>query len=78
MDGLLTENVKVIIYWLTIFEYVRKGSQGDHIIPFQKNNVIISKITAIFHTEVVGEKFCQLQGSEWPLMASVQTQVFLT
>ena len=38
MDGLIPENVKVLIYWLTQVEYMRKGKQGDHNILFKNCN----------------------------------------
>ena len=37
MDGLLPENVRVLIYWLAQVEFVREGRKGDHNIQFQKN-----------------------------------------
>ena len=70
--------MKVLIYWVDQDEYVRKGMQGDHNIQFQNNCNHQEYKRATFHTQVVGEKLCQLQDSAWPLMASVQRQVFLT
>ena len=42
---------------------MRKGSQGDHNIQFQKNCNHREDQRAQFHTQIVGEKLCQLQGS---------------
>ena len=36
MDGILPENLKVLIYWLSRVEYMLKGRQGDHNILFKK------------------------------------------
>ena len=78
MDGLLPENVKVLIYCIARVEYVRKGRQGDHNIQFQKHCDHQEYQRAPFHAQVVGDNFYPLQYSAWPLISSVQRQICLT
>ena len=54
---------------------MRKGRHYDHIIQFGFLNHQEDQ-SAQFHNQVAGEIFCPLQGSTWPLMVSVQNQVF--
>ena len=42
---------------------MRKGSQGDHNIPFQNNCNHQEDHIAPLHTEVAGDKLCQQQAS---------------
>ena len=59
MDGLLPENVKVLIQWIYRVEYVRKKMQGDHNVLFKKCNHQEDQ-SAPFHTQVYGEIICPL------------------
>ena len=56
---------------------MRKGWQGDHNIRSQKNCNHWEDQRAPFHTQFFGKRLCQLQGSAWTLIDSVQRQLFL-
>ena len=77
MDGLITENVIVLIYWLDKVEYVLKGRQGYHNNQLSKNCNHEEDQRAPFNAKVDGEKFSLLQSSSWRLMAPLQWQIFL-
>ena len=77
MNGLISENVKLLIYWIAQVEYVRKGRQGDHNIRLRKKCNHQEDQRASFHTQVVGDKSCQRKVSEWTLMGLLQSHFFL-
>ena len=72
MNGLITENVKVLNHCLARVEYLCKGSYGDHNIIFQNKCNLQDNQCYPFHTQVSGEIICPLLNQSWSKMGLVQ------